>query len=162
MQADSFRPLDVVGLDGAASLCPGLRTGHPTFFRQRMAALVRGRLWSSPVEGMEEGGCEGLSLVVSMAERSLVIFACLMALACLLSALFLPRRQLAQLVRPLFLELDILPNIQQGCQSLAHCSSPASRLEIDQSCLLLMENVKSFITCSSASWGPVMEELVLW
>ncbi|BDA51027.1 hypothetical protein COCOBI_17-2470 [Coccomyxa sp. Obi] len=96
LQADSFRPLDVVGLDGAASLCPGLRTGHPTFLRQRMAALVRGRLWSSPGEGMEEG-CEGPSVVVSMAERSLVILACLLALACLLSALFLPRRQLAQL-----------------------------------------------------------------
>ncbi|CAL8466156.1 g5692 [Coccomyxa elongata] len=142
LQADSFRPLDVVGLDGAASLCPGLRTGHPTFLRQRMAALVRGRLWSSPVEGMEEGSCEGPSLVVSMAERSLVIFACLLALACLLSALFLPRRQLAQLapgkwlaqLRAVLLGVWTRRKAEQRKQSAAHLLRSAMRSG-DKECL---------------------------
>jgi hypothetical protein len=97
-QADSFRPLDVVGLDGAAGLCSGLRTGHPNFFRQRMAAFVRGRLWSSSATGTQEE-CESPSLLQIMAERSLL--GCLLGLALLMASLFLPRSQLAELVCPL-------------------------------------------------------------
>ncbi|KAK9902093.1 hypothetical protein WJX75_004122 [Coccomyxa subellipsoidea] len=94
LQADSFRPLDVVGLDGAAGLCSGLRTGHPNFFRQRMAAFVRGRLWSSSATGTQEE-CESPSLLQIMAERSLL--GCLLGLALLMASLFLPRSQLAEL-----------------------------------------------------------------
>ncbi len=111
--AQVVRPLEVVSLSEGASLCAGLRGIQPGFIRQRLAALVRGRPWAPAGGGLEgaaaapQGGCED-GWVLGLAGHALAVMACLGGIACLLCALLLPRRQLAQLVRP---------------RSPAHCSA---------------------------------------
>ena len=81
--------------------CAGLRGTHMGFLRQRLAAFVRGHAWSgAAADGIAPaalGGCEE-GWVVSLAGHMLAVMACLGGIACLLCALLLPRRQLAQLV----------------------------------------------------------------
>ena len=95
----------MLSLSEGASLCAGLRGIQPGFIRQRLAAFVRGRPWAPAGAGpgglegaAAQGGCED-GWVLGLAGHALAVMACLGGIACLLCALLLPRRQLAQLVR---------------------------------------------------------------
>ena len=102
-QVNGFRPLDVVSLSEGTPRCAGLRGTHMGFLRQRLAAFVRGHAWAGAADGNAPGGLGGgceEGWIVSLAGHALAVMACLGGIACLLCALLLPRRQLAQLVSP--------------------------------------------------------------
>ena len=102
-QVNGFRPLDVASLSEGTPRCAGLRGTHMGFLRQRLAALIRGQAWAGAAEGNASGGVGGgceEGWIVSLAGHMLAVMACLGGIACLLCALLLPRRQLAQLVSP--------------------------------------------------------------
>lgn len=99
MQAERFSPVDVVGLEGGSQLCSGIRPGGGhTFLRQRMAALVRGRLWTSSPPEQGDAACKAVSLAASLANGTVVCLGVLVALALALCAVFLPKWHLAQMV----------------------------------------------------------------